>query len=350
MRFILALVCLVAVAFAQQNMDAAFEAYINQFSKVYSSPAEKAARFENFKASMQKAAAYQAASPSATFGATKYSDMTDAERRAYVAAQPITPNAAVLTCLAKGVDASHDRFEGRKIALPTSFDWRDLGKVTPVKDQGQCGSCWSFSTTGAMESAYAVKNNVNATTQLSEQAIVDCSNGCAPEDGQSVCNQGCNGGWPWTAIVDLMSWGGLPVEADYPYHATDGTCVVKQKKLILNPKNYTCLSGPDQNGGPADETTQMPTYLMKYGALSIALNAEPFFSYTSGIINLTPAQCEGTQLDHAVLIVGWGVQNNVPYWIVKNSWGLGWGEKGYVRMYRGNGLCGLNAAVTAINY
>jgi len=348
MRFILALICLFVAVYAQSDL-ASFEQYVTKFNKVYSNPAEKAARFENYKASMQKASRLQAASPTATFGATKFSDMTDAERRQFTS-QPITPSAAVIACLATGVDASRDRFEGRKIALPTSFDWRAQGKITPVKDQGQCGSCWAFSTTGAMESAYAVKNNINATTVISEQAIVDCSTGCAPEDGQSVCNQGCNGGWPWTALVDVMSFGGLPTEADYPYTAADGTCVVKTKKVILKPSNYTCLSGPKQAGGPADEVTQMPTYLMKYGALSIALNAEPFFSYTSGIINLTPDQCEGTQLDHAVLIVGWGVENSVPYWIIKNSWAASWGEKGYVRMYRGSGLCGLNAAVSAILY
>jgi len=337
---------LIAVVVGQADMQS-FNEYARKFNKVYSTDTERSTRFENFKATIQKNARLNQLNPTATYGLNKFSDMSDAERKQYLS-KPISAQAAVLTCLATGVDASRNRFEGRKFALPASFDWRALGKISPVKDQGQCGSCWTFSTTGAMESAYAVKNNVNATTLLSEQAIVDCSTGCAPEDGQSVCNQGCNGGWPWTAVSDLMTFGGLPVESDYPYTAADGTCVISGKKLFAKPSNYSCLSGPDQSGGPSDEVTQMPTYLMKGGALSIALNAEMFFSYTSGVMDST--SCEGTQLDHAVLIVGWGVQNNVQYWIVKNSWGAAWGESGYVRMARGKNLCGMAAAVMQIDY
>jgi len=159
----------------------------------------------------------------------------------------------------------------------------------------------------------------------------------------------------WTAVSDVIGFGGLPTESDYPYQGVDGSCQIQNKKVQLPPKNFSCLSGPNQNGAPADETTLMPTVLMKNGPLSIALNADLVESYSSGIIDpyFPNEECDPTQLDHAVLIVGWGIESSViwgdtPYWIVKNSWGSDFGENGYFRMYKGEGLCGLNNAVMTV--
>jgi len=331
-----------------------FALYVKQFNKLYSNEAETAVRFENFKASLKRIAHKNLMNPKAHYDLSKFSDLSLEEFRATYLMKRTPAAAVVESCLATGIDSR----VGQPIkaqALPTKFDWRDTGKVTPVKDQGQCGSCWTFSTTGAIESAYAIKNKVNATLQLSEQAIVDCSHACSNVDGQSICNQGCNGGWMWTALYDTITFGGLPTEADYPYTAEDGTCTIQGKKLYAVAKNFTCLSGPNQQGAPADETTLMPTVLMQNGPLSIAIDADMVEDYSSGIIDpyFPDEECDPTSLDHAVLIVGWGVESSeifgdTPYWIVKNSWAASWGENGYFRIYRGEGLCGLNNAVMTV--
>jgi cathepsin F len=329
-----------------------FESFMMTHNKVYSN-IEKNFRYENYKSSLIRIEKLNAMAKGTKFGINKFSDMSPEEFRASYLMPKTSAQDVAQSCLANGaqVDAPAPR------DLPDAFDWRTTGMVTPIKDQAQCGSCWTFSTTGAIESAYAIKNKVMANLSLSEQAIVDCSKACSNVNGESVCNQGCDGGWPWAAVADVISWGGLPTESDYPYTATDGTCQVKGKTLLAKPTNYTCLSGPDQKGGPADETTAMATALMTYGPLSIALNADLFQDYESGILNpwFPSEQCDPTTLDHAVLLVGWGVESSAiwgktQYWIVKNSWGTSWGESGYIRMGRGVGLCGINNAVMQINF
>jgi C1A family cysteine protease len=113
--------------------------------------------------------------------------------------------------------------------------------VSPIQNQQQCGSCWAFSTVSAIESAWAIKTG--SLIKLSEQEIVDCSTACVLEDGQQVCNGGCNGGWPWSALTDVMKWNGLNTEAAYPYTATTDTCA-KKTASFAPVSNYTCLSGP----------------------------------------------------------------------------------------------------------
>jgi len=288
----------------------------------------------------------------AKYEINKFSDLSREEFRGKYLMEKQPAQKVVESCLASGVELP--KF-GNVRAPPSSFDWRTTGKVSKVKDQAQCGSCWTFSTTGVIESAYAIKNNVNATLLLSEQAIVDCSHSCSNVDGSPVCNQGCNGGWPWTAAFDVITQGGLPTESDYSYTGEDGSCRIAGKKLYAPPKNFSCLSGPNQSGGPADETNTMPNILMNSGPLSIALDADLVEDYSSGVIwSFFPSEtCDPTSLDHAVLIVGWGVDQSeiwgtTPYWIVKNSWGPDWGENGYFRIIRGTNMCGLASAVMTV--
>jgi len=165
------------------------------------------------------------------------------------------------------------------------------------------------------------------------------------EEGQSVCNSGCGGGWMWNAMTDIMTWGGLESEDAYPYTGEDGTCQMAGPYYAAL-KNYTCLSTP--NG--ADETTLMPTFLVNAGPLSIAMNADLLMDYSSGIVNPSSTDdCDPTSLDHALLLVGYGTDSTTgtSYWIVKNSWNTSWGEAGYFRIARGTGACGLNNAVVS---
>jgi len=272
-------------------------------------------------------------------GINQFTDMT---REEFLRSGRVMPNKLhavdARSCLAKGVEA--DMSALNISAAPDSWDWREHNVVNPIQDQGQCGSCWTFSTIASIESALAIKNGASTLKKFSEQEVVDCSHGCVLEQGQQVCNQGCNGGWMWSAMTDIIDWKGEELETDYKYTAETGTC----KRTSHTPQdpiqNYTCLSGPKL----ANET-EMAAFLAANGPLSIAMDAGILQSYTSGIIKPTASDCSKTELDHAILIVGYGTQGTTPYWIVRNSWGVSWGEKGYFRIIRGKGACGLNAGV-----
>jgi cathepsin L len=220
-------------------------------------------------------------------------------------------------------------------ALPTSIDWRSQGVVTPVKDQGQCGSCFSFSNTGALEGAYALK--YGTLKSFSEQEIVDCS---TLKNGGP--NMGCNGG----QIGATMDWigrnGGLCTEAAYPY--TSGTTKVAG---TCQRSSCTAVSGSQvvsHTNVAVNSDIAMMTALTKQ-PVSIAVEADQaaFQFYSSGVFTQT---C-GTNLDHAVLLVGYGTLNGVDHYILKNSWGSSWGSQGYMYIGRGTqynggkGQCGL---------
>jgi len=217
---------------------------------------------------------------------------------------------------------------GQNTAPPASWDWRQKGAVTPVKDQAQCGSCWAFSTVGAIEGAWFLGGH--PLTSLSEQNLVDCSKSCLQSEPQ-LCNSGCGGGLMWLAMGDVITAGGIDTEAAYPYAGVDQDCAFDPKKVGAQLSNWTGL--------PNDEV-KIAAALVTAGPVSVALNADPLMGYTSGIID--DPSCDASGMDHAVLIVGYGTENNKPYWIVKNSWGESFGEKGYFRMVRGKGMCGID--------
>jgi len=320
---------------------------MQRWNKTYAAD-EHEIKFQNFQANLQDMKERKMKAPSAEFAPNQFSDMSKEEFGRRLNKIQNSPKTTLnKACLAKGITAPLMD----TTAIPASFDWRQHGKVTAVKDQGQCGSCWAFSTIGNIESQWAIGKN--KLEQFSEQLLVDCSTGCAPEPPYgNVCNQGCDGGWQWNAFGDIVSWGGVMSEKAYPYTAVDGTCMFNKKSVVASIKNYTCLSDPNSFNG-ADEN-QMAAFLVSHGPISIAMDADFLMSYTSGVIDPVPnSACQGTQLDHALLIVGYGVDSTktpkLPFWIVKNSWSADWGEKGYFRIIRGQGACGLNNAVSSSN-
>jgi C1A family cysteine protease len=206
--------------------------------------------------------------------------------------------------------------------LASGIDWRQKGAVTPVKNQGQCGSCWSFSTTGALEGAHFVKTG--QLTSLSEQQLVDCS----------WLNHGCNGGSMDLAFMYTEKTK-LETEANYPYTAKSGLfkCKADKSKEVVGATTYVDV--------PKNSSAALKAALNK-GPVSVAIEADKpvFHQYTGGVI--TGSSC-GTGLDHGVLAVGYGSENGQDFYIVKNSWTTQWGEQGYVRIgiEDGAGVCGI---------
>lgn len=204
-------------------------------------------------------------------------------------------------------------------------DWRANGAVTSVKDQGQCGSCWTFSSTGAAEGAWAISKK--QLIDLSEQELVDCATGI------NYGSHGCSGGQMEGAFKYLIEHGQCSLSS-YPYTAKDGTC-------------HTCSAvvhfSSCSDVKPNDQVSLKAAVFQQPVAIAIEADTRYFQSYSSGV--LTSSSC-GTNLDHGVLIVGYGTENGIKYWLVKNSWGNTWGENGYVKIARSDsvndeGVCGI---------
>ncbi|XP_034676104.1 cysteine proteinase 15A-like [Vitis riparia] len=307
-----------------------FAAFKARFRKTYATAEEHDHRFSIFKANLRRAKRNQLLDPSAVHGVTRFSDLTPAEfRQNYLGLKPLrfpidTQQAPILP--------TND--------LPTDFDWRDHGAVTAVKDQGECGSCWSFSTTGALEGAHflATGNLVS----LSEQQLVDCDHECDPEE-YGACDRGCNGGLMNTAFEYILKAGGVVRGEDYPYTGTDGHCKFDKTKIAASVSNFSIVS--------IDED-QIAANLVKNGPLAVGINAIFMQSYAGGVS--CPFICS-TSLNHGVLLVGYGSAGyspirfkEKPYWLLKNSWGQNWGEHGYYKLCRGHNICGVDSMVSTV--
>jgi cathepsin F/cysteine peptidase B len=213
-------------------------------------------------------------------------------------------------------------------SLLQNIDWRAHGAVTVVKDQGQCGSCWSFSATGNMEGQWKLAGH--PLVSISEQALVSCDH----------VDSGCNGGLMDNAFQWAIQNGGLPAEATYPYtsgNGVTGACISsKMTPIVAKFTSYKDV--------PRMES-QLQAQLVKGGPVAIAVDATSFQTYHSGIMS----NCQFNQLDHGVLAVGFGTAlDGSQYWIVKNSWASTWGENGYIRLKYGSNQCGLTNAASTI--
>lgn len=209
------------------------------------------------------------------------------------------------------------------VSLPSSVDWRNRGYVTKVKNQGDCGSCWSFSATGAVEGQ--IKRKTGKLVSLSEQNLVDCS--------EAQGNHGCNGGYETHAWKYIQENNGIDSEVSYPYEARKGACRYKQESKAASVTGYVSVASGDEKA--------LTEAVANVGPVSVDIDAclQSFKHYKEGIYN--DDGCSTKKLGHAVLVVGYGSENGREYWIVKNSWGCQWGEHGYIRMARNKNQCGI---------
>jgi len=281
-----------------------------KYEKSYA-PEELFYRFEVFRSTLDWVTAYNNANNTAVVETNQFADLTSAEfKLVYLGLKPELARGKKVMSFA----------DIEPVTYPGTLDWRTKGAVTPVKNQGQCGSCWAFSTTGSVEGAVFLKHG--SLISLSEQCLMDCS--------YSYGNLGCSGGLMDNAFK-FAEANGIATEAAYPYTAKDGTC-----------KSYT-MSANSKISGYKDVQAKSASALgaaVDIGPVSVAVEADQavFQNYKSGVIT---TGC-GQSLDHGVLVVGYGTDpTQGDYWTVKNSWGVTWGEQGYLRITRNSDECGI---------
>jgi len=304
------LVGLAAASFTEQQYQDTFTAWMHEHGRVYASQ-EFFHRYNSFKFNMDFVEKWNSENPVTVLGLNNLADLSNAEYQKIYLGTHID------------VTATYEPVIEEPTPTANTVDWRTSGAVTAIKDQGQCGSCWSFSSTGAIEGISKIKKG--SIISLSEQNLMDCST--------SYGNQGCNGGLMTSAFKYVAANKGVDTEASYPYTAKAGTCHFTTANVGATITNYkTVASGSESalvtaiNGQP----------------VSVAIDAShnSFQLYKSGIY-YEPA-CSSSRLDHGVLAIGYGSDTTGDYFLVKNSWGTSWGTAGYINMDRNrSNNCGI---------
>lgn len=316
-----ALVALATAAYSEAHYRTLFEKWQHEFTRMYGSVDEAESRFAVFKKNVDYIEWYNARKNGVTLALNQFGDWTHEE---YLSMLRSAPRPARQPASMVHVP---------KASRPVKVDWRTAKAVTPVKDQGSCGSCWAFSATGAMEGAWAIKSG--NLISLSEQQLLDCS--------YEYGNEGCNGGlmeWAFQYVIDAK---GIESEKDYPYRASSNkhSCKADKSKFVASFSAYVNVTKGDEEA-LVDAIATNP--------VSIAIDASKtsFMFYKSGIYYEPFCKNKFDDLDHGVLAVGYDESNaKNPYYIVKNSWSPSWGMSGYILMAKtGKNQCGVATDAT----
>jgi len=312
-----ALTSFVLGAPASTDYSQLFSSWKKAHGKTYTTAASESEAFASFAQNEDKIRSHNAKGLSYTLGHNAFSDMTADT----FLSQYLGFNASLHRQRTYSQRPLHVALEG--VSLPESVDWVSYGAVTTPKNQGSCGSCWAFSTTGAIEGAYAIATG--SLTSLSEEDLVQCD----------TTDNGCGGGLMDNAFRWVESHG-IASEEAYPYSSSSGTAgscsSSKRNSPTVTITGYTDVASEDETALKS-AVAQQP--------VSVAIEADKsvFQLYSGGVLD--SSSC-GTSLDHGVLIVGYGTDSSGgDYWKVKNSWGTSWGEAGYVRLARGKNMCGI---------
>jgi cathepsin F len=331
MKTIIILIVLTAIAAhmplaSDEEVFKQFMQFQHTHNKTYSGVEEFKTRFEIFRINYQKVSMTNSrigknGQPLYTLGTTQFMDLTPQE----FAKQYLTLDIGVLQKTNPEAIMEVPKYSD----APDNWDWRDKNVVTEVKNQWSCGSCWAFSAIGNIESRMAIAGY--NLTEYSEQQLVDCD---------KAKDEGCNGGLMEDAFTYLQTKGVMD-ESDYQYTGYDGKCQYDAKKI------HAKVTG--QSFAPQDEV-QIKQLLYENGPYAIAINATPLQFYLWGIFDpWFEWICNPKELNHGVVLVGYGIERGYHYWIIKNSWSSSWGEKGYFRLIMGKGACGVDQYVITAN-
>jgi len=313
-----ALLLLSLLVLSQGLLDLEFGEWMSVHNKVYATYEEYQHRLAVFTKNVAIIENLNQETTNAIFSINKFADLSSEEFKAlYLGFQP-NPNPSPRETLKLQTN----------VAAPDTFDWVSMGKVTAVKNQEQCGSCWAFSATENIESVWMIAKGLTPANfaPLAPQQIVDCDT----NDG------GCNGGDTVTAFQYVISAGGQDTEQTYPYHAVNQNCQFNRANIEASISSFKYAT-------KSLNEDEMKTATATISPLSICVDAQPWQFYTAGI--LMASQC-GTSLDHCVQITGYDTSASTPYWEVRNSWGTNWGEKGFIRLEYGKNTCGLAIEAT----
>jgi len=335
----LVFVCLSLLVVSTIALDASFPAFmefVQEYEKNYESIEEFQFRFAAFQdnikiiENLRQQHLEQTGEPGEfVYGITKFTDIPVSEFKSrYLNFRP----ASQLSQIHRNIPVL-DTPETNA----TTWDWRKLGAITPVKDQEQCGSCWAFSATEEIESSWFLANHT--LTELSPQQIVSCD----------TVDGGCGGGDTITAYAYVQKAGGLESDQVYPYtsgNGDNGVCKFNKKNIVAKIKGYTYATPPCQDSCNKQDENKLADSVTT-APVSICVDAESWQFYSSGILS---SNCPSaySDLDHCVQLVGFNFQSNPPYWIIRNSWNTDWGIDGYIYIAKGKNLCGVADEATIV--
>uniref|UniRef100_A0A8D0E473 Cathepsin W n=1 Tax=Salvator merianae TaxID=96440 RepID=A0A8D0E473_SALMN len=303
------------------EMTQLFQDFMIRFNKTYQNKEERDYRFKVFMQNLKASQELQASElGTAQYGVTCFSDLTDQEFKKMSGA--FHPSPPILPPTLKQM---HRQFSEKPAK---SCDWRKFGAITAVKDQGKtCHACWAFSAVSNIEALWNIHQH--SPRNLSVQELVDCTY----DD-----NSGCKGGFVWDGLLTVINSSGLSSSKLYPYAGKKQACQKHRKRQLTTIQGYELL---------CRDEAYIAQVVASQGPVTALINKEALQNYKGGIIQTPPPNCSCNHLDHAVLIVGYGTTKSrrrsrvLPYWIIQNSWGEKWGEKGYFRIHRGSNTCGI---------